>query len=70
MKDERGRITTTVNEYDAISSEHLIHCACCTVIKVCRLYTLQNGEAEWVCVGCRNGTTESVFKKEGKRGRE
>lgn len=63
MKDEKGRVTTKVTEYDALSTEHMIECKCCTVIRNCRLYTLQNGEAEWVCVGCREGTTPGVFDK-------
>jgi hypothetical protein len=30
-------------------------CECCNRLKPCRLYTLQNGEAAWVCKKCRKG---------------
>lgn len=40
----------------ALSSESHEICECCNKLKRdCRLYTLQNGEAAWVCKKCRSG---------------
>lgn len=39
----------------AISSEAKLACECCKKIKTCRMYVLQNGEAAWVCIECREG---------------
>ena len=40
---------------DAISNEVKQLCACCGKIKLCKMYVLQSGYAEFVCNECRTG---------------
>lgn len=45
---------------NAISSAHKTKCKCCDQRKWCKLYILQNGEAEWVCKDCREGKKDGT----------
>ena len=60
MRDEQGKITTKVTEYDKASKEHLKNCDTCQVIKVCRPLGLL-----WECGRCRFDRGEKEYAKVG-----
>ena len=62
MRDERGRITTHVREYDKACEEHMKNCDGCQVIKVC----LPQPGDKWLCTRC---APPPRFASGGKVGR-
>lgn len=40
---------------EVLSTEDNQFCKCCGKFKLCKVYVLQSGNAEWVCTECRNG---------------